>query len=85
MDVRAVLNAVAKTAARLCDGNDAVIFQAGGDQLRLVAKYGPLRATRTFDQPFPISRGTTHGRAVECLLRVVGCHRRAQGTCGSLR
>ncbi len=64
MDVQAVLNAIAKTAARLCDGKDALIFRVDGDQLRLVAKHGPLRTTRKFDQPFPISRGTTHGRAV---------------------
>jgi len=38
MDVQAVLNAVAKTAARLCDANDALIWQVEGDQLRLVAK-----------------------------------------------
>ncbi len=63
-DVQPMLNAVAKTAARLCDANDAVIFQAEGDQLRLVAKYGPLRATRGVNEPFPISRGTPSGRAV---------------------
>ncbi len=64
MDVQAVLNAVAKTAAQLCDANDAVIFRVDGDQLRIVAKYGPLRATRPVDEPFPISRGTPAGRAV---------------------
>ncbi len=64
MDVQAVLNAVAKTAARLCDANDALIFLVEGERLRLVAKYGAVRTTRKFDQPFPISRGTTHGRAV---------------------
>ena len=36
MDVQAILKAIAKTAARLCDADDAVIFQAEGDQLRLV-------------------------------------------------
>ncbi len=63
-DVQPVLNAVAKTAAQLCDANDAVIFRVDGDQLRLVAKYGPLPATRAVDEPFPISRGTPAGRAV---------------------
>ena len=37
MDVRTILNAVAKTAARLCDAKDAVIFRVEGDQLSLVA------------------------------------------------
>ncbi len=64
IDVRPVLNAVAKTAAQLCDANDALIWQVEGDQLRLVAKHGPLRVTRAFDEPFPISRATVRGRAV---------------------
>ncbi len=64
MDVQAVLNAIARTAARLCDANDAVIFRVDGNQLRLVAKYGSLRTTRAFGEPFPISRGTPAGRAV---------------------
>ena len=33
MDVQAVLNAVAKTAARLCDAKDALIWQVEGDRL----------------------------------------------------
>ncbi|MGH9670239.1 MAG: GAF domain-containing protein, partial [Terriglobales bacterium] len=62
--IQAVFGAIARTAARLCDANDAVIFRVDGDQLRLVAKYGPLPATRAVDEPFPISRGTPAGRAV---------------------
>ena len=64
MHVRTVLNAVAKTAARLCDAKDAVIFRVEGDQLCLVAKYGALPITRAVGKPFPISRGTPAGRAV---------------------
>ena len=40
MDVQAVLNAVAKTAARLCDAKDALIWQVERYRLRLVAKHG---------------------------------------------
>ena len=63
-NVQPVLNAIARTAARLCDANDALIFQVEGDRLQLVAKHGPLPTTRTFGEPFPLSRGTVHGRAV---------------------
>ncbi len=64
MDVQPILNAIAKTAARLCDANDALIFQVERDQFRLVAKHGSLREVRAFGKPFPISRGTVTGRAV---------------------
>ncbi len=64
MDVQAVLNAVAKTAARLCDANDALIFRVEGDQLRLVAKHGAVRATMAIGGTGPISRGYIPGRVV---------------------
>jgi len=63
-DTQPVLNAVAKTAARLCDANDAQIFLVEGDRLRLVAKHGPLRTVRAVGETFPISRGAVAGRAV---------------------
>ncbi len=64
MDVQSVLNAVAKTAARLCDAKDAMIWQVEGDQLRLVAKHGPVRTTFAPGELRPITRGTFAGRAV---------------------
>ncbi|MBI2555210.1 MAG: GAF domain-containing protein, partial [Candidatus Rokubacteria bacterium] len=64
MDVRTVLNAIAKTAARLCDANDALIFQVEGDQFRLVAKYGQIRTTRAFGETFPVSHHPYYGAAV---------------------
>ncbi|MEK6666424.1 MAG: GAF domain-containing protein, partial [candidate division NC10 bacterium] len=64
MDVKSVLNAVAKTAARLCDANDALIFQVEGDRLRLVAKHGSVRTTFAVGKLQPIGRGSPHGRAV---------------------
>ena len=39
-DVQRVLAAIAKTAARLCEANDAVIRLVEGDQVRFVARYG---------------------------------------------
>ena len=64
MDVQGVLNAVAKTAARLCDAKDALIWQVEGDQLRLVAKHGAVRATVAIGGTGPISRGYIPGRVV---------------------
>jgi GAF domain-containing protein/anti-sigma regulatory factor (Ser/Thr protein kinase) len=41
-DVQPVLNVVAENAARLCDATDAVIHRIDGDNIRVVANYGPL-------------------------------------------
>ncbi len=41
-DIQPVLDVVAKNAARLCDAKDAVIRRIDGDNLRVVAKYGPM-------------------------------------------
>src|ERR1700687_6112581 len=42
-DFQPMLAAIAKTAALLCDANDAAILLVEGDQTRLVARYGRLR------------------------------------------
>ena len=41
-DVPAILQAIARTAARLCEATDAQIHRVEGDQLRLVAIHGSL-------------------------------------------
>lgn len=56
MDAQGVFNAVAKTAARLCDAKDAVIMQLGGDRLRLVARHGAPRTTSAVGKAFPLNR-----------------------------
>ncbi|TMG21413.1 MAG: GAF domain-containing protein, partial [Chloroflexi bacterium] len=61
---RTVLTAIARTAARLCEAGDALIFQAEGDRLRLVAKHGRLRAMWRLGETLQINRGTVLGRAV---------------------
>ena len=62
--VQPVLDAIARTAARLCEAHDALIHQVEGDSLRLVAKYGRLRAARDVGETFPLIPGWVAGRAV---------------------
>jgi signal transduction histidine kinase/HAMP domain-containing protein len=59
-DVQPVLDAVAESAARLCDATDAQILRVEADLLRLVASYGPLPTSETR----PLSRQVVSGRAV---------------------
>jgi len=60
-DIQPVLDAVAESAARLCEADDAVIFRVVGDNHQRVAKYGSIPAP-TF--PVPITRGFPGGRAI---------------------
>jgi GAF domain-containing protein len=61
--VQPVLDAIARTAARLCEANDALIFEVEADRIRWIAKHGRLRAVgEVWD--FPVSRGSVVGRAV---------------------
>jgi signal transduction histidine kinase len=56
-----VLDAVAQTAARLCNANDAMIYRLEGDRLELVAKFGPIPSATG---SLPLTRGLVTGRAV---------------------
>jgi signal transduction histidine kinase len=56
-----VLEAVASTAARLCDASDAVIFRIEGDALHLAAHYGSISVD---DQVPLINRETVNGRSI---------------------
>jgi GAF domain-containing protein len=60
-DIQPVLNAVADSAARLCQAADAQIFRADGDFLRLVASFGSIPLSHTGR---PINRGWVTGRSV---------------------
>ena len=42
-DLDSLLDTVAENAAQLCEAKDATIFQVDGDDLKLVAKYGPTQ------------------------------------------
>ena len=58
-DIQPVFDAIASTAARLCDALDAMVLRLDGDTLRLVAHHGPLPAGDV-----PLHRGTLGGRTV---------------------
>jgi two-component system, NtrC family, sensor kinase len=60
-DLQPVMNAVAESAARLCEASDAHVFQKEGDLLRAIASHGALPLAR---QEIPISRQSVIGRAV---------------------
>src|SRR5262249_31006070 len=62
-DIQPVLDAVAASAARLCDSVDAQIFRVEDDVLRIAASYGALPKT-TPEETRPINRGSVNGRAV---------------------
>jgi GAF domain-containing protein len=63
-DIQPVLDAVGENAARLCEANNAVIFQLEGNMLRHVASYGHMPTTSHPVEGLPVSRDTVTGRAV---------------------
>jgi GAF domain-containing protein/CheY-like chemotaxis protein len=63
-DVPAILQAIARTAARLCDATDAHIYQAEGDHLRVVAVHGSVPTVRPVGQTIPITPRLVTGRAI---------------------
>jgi PAS domain S-box-containing protein len=60
-DVQPVFDTIARSAARLCEAVDAVIWQRDGDRLRVVASYGGLPIAR---RELTIGRHSVGGRAV---------------------
>src|SRR5262245_34528157 len=62
-DIRPVLDAVAESAARVCDATDALILRIDGDIWRLVASYGPIPHIGIGEE-VAISRAAVPGRAI---------------------
>ena len=63
-DLQPVLEAVAASAARLCDANDAIIHRHDAELARPVAFYGPIGFTRPAGQGFRPTRSDPPGRAM---------------------
>jgi two-component system, NtrC family, sensor kinase len=61
-DLQPVLEAVAKSAARFCGADDAIILQLDGEHLRAAAHQGPIPVD--FNVPVPCVPGTVGGRTV---------------------
>jgi signal transduction histidine kinase len=59
-DIQPVLDAVAESAARLCEAANAQIYRVDGNILRLAACFGSLPATKEI----PIARSSPAGRAI---------------------
>src|SRR5262249_34924953 len=62
--VQPVFDAVAESAARLCEAQDASIFQRDGGRLVFVAHHGPIPFGRVGEFSMPVVRDTIAGRCV---------------------
>ena len=62
-DVQPIFEAIAESAARLCEAFDVSIFRVDGDRLTFVAHRGPI-AQRHGDFSLPLVRGTVGGRSM---------------------
>ena len=62
-DIKPVLDALVKSAARFCGAYDAAIFLREGDSLRVTAHHGPIPLT-SGDVQLPLVRGTVFGRSL---------------------
>ena len=60
-DIQPLLNAVAESAARLCNAFDATIYLRRGDRLAVGAHHGPIPIS---DAGLPVLRDIVTGRAV---------------------
>jgi two-component system, NtrC family, sensor kinase len=63
-DIKPVLNAVAESAARLCDANDALVHRVDGDALQLISHFGSIPPVGGPGRRLVFDRGSVPGRAI---------------------
>ena len=63
-DIHPVLDAVAESAARLCDSHDAQIYRVEGDMMRKVASHGSVSPQLAIGETRPIDRSLLIGQAI---------------------
>jgi signal transduction histidine kinase len=63
-DLQVVLDAVAESAARLCEATDVLIHRVDGQLLPIAASVGSFATTYPVGERVPITRGSVVGRAV---------------------
>ena len=63
-DLQAVLNAIAESAASLCDAADAILWRVDTEFYRLAGHFGPIRTPLAVGEGNPITRDTPASRAI---------------------
>src|SRR5262249_47000197 len=63
-DVQPAFDAIAESAARLCESSDADIWRRAGDRLLLVAHYGAIPVGPVAEFGLPLAPGTVAGRSM---------------------
>jgi GAF domain-containing protein len=63
-DLQTVLDAIAESAAKLCDAADAAVYRVDGIFYRVAAHFGSIPLSRAADEARVIDRGVTAGRAI---------------------
>jgi signal transduction histidine kinase len=61
-DIQPVMAAMVESAARLCDAQNAQIFQIEGSMMRLVARHGPVKSSLEAGESRALTRESVSGR-----------------------